>query len=96
MRLRTCSSRAPSRRLAKCLRSSPRGWQPIAGLAGYQVIVVNEVGSETLEVDLRPNVTSFPVPAAFLQPNTLHKAEVLAIGTHGNKTNTEATFSTRP
>lgn len=71
-------------------------WQPIAGLAGYQVIVVNEVSGETLEVDLKANVTSFPVPAAFLQPNTLHKAEVLAIGTNGNKTITEATFSTRP
>jgi len=69
-------------------------WQPIAGLKGFQVIVANEVSGETMIVDLGPTVTSLPVPAVFLKPNTAHKTEVLSVGTNGNKTISELTFVT--
>jgi hypothetical protein len=69
-------------------------WRPISGLARFQLIVANEASGETMTVDLKPWVTSFPVPATFLQPNTLHKAEVLSIAPNGNKTISELTFST--
>jgi len=69
-------------------------WQPIAGLARFQLIVENDESGETLIIDLLPSVTSLPIPAAFLQPNTTHKAEVLAIGKNGNKTLSEITFMT--
>jgi hypothetical protein len=69
-------------------------WQPISGLARFQLIVENDESGATLIVDLLPSVTSLPIPAAFLQPNTPHKAEVLAIGRNGNKTLSEITFMT--
>ena len=69
-------------------------WQPISGLARFQLIVENDESGETLIVDLLPSVTSLPIPAAFLRANTPHKAEVLAIGKNGNKTLTEITFMT--
>ncbi len=69
-------------------------WQPISGLARFQLIVENDETGETLIADLLPTVTSLAIPAAFLVPNTTHKAEVLAIGKNGNKTLSEITFVT--
>ena len=71
-------------------------WRPIPGIASFQLIVVNENSGRTMTVDLKPSVTRFPVPPAFLDPSTGYKAEVLAIATNGNKTITEGTFVTTP
>ena len=71
-------------------------WKPVAGLASFQVIVVDETLGLEMTVDLGPSVTSLQVPATFLRRNAQYKAEVLAVGTNGNKTITEGTFRTRP
>jgi hypothetical protein len=49
-----------------------------------------------MEVTVPSSVTSLHVPPTFLAPNTLYKAEVLAIAPSGNRTITEGTFSTGP
>lgn len=71
-------------------------WQPIAGLAGFQVIVIDETLGLEMTVDLAAAVTSVQVPVSFLRRDTQYKAEVLAIGTNGNKTISEGTFRTKP
>ena len=71
-------------------------WKPIAGLASFQVIVVDETLGLEMTVDLAPAATSLQVPVTFLRRNALYKAEVLSIGTNGNKTITEGTFQTKP
>jgi hypothetical protein len=69
-------------------------WNPVSGIAGFQLIIANEVSGLTMTVDLRSSVTSLKVPPTFLQPNTEYKAEILAIAENGNKTITERTFRT--
>ncbi|MGH7696643.1 MAG: hypothetical protein ACRENH_16770 [Gemmatimonadaceae bacterium] len=71
-------------------------WTAISGLASFQVIVVDEALGREIVADVAPSVTSFQVPATFLRPNALYKAEVLAVSTNGNKTITEGTFQTKP
>jgi len=69
-------------------------WNAIPGLAGFEVIVANEDTGRSMTVELGPDATMLRVPAEFMEPDTDYKAEVLAIHTNGNKTITEATFST--
>lgn len=71
-------------------------WKPIAGLASFQVIVVDETLGLEMTVDLAPAATSVQVPVTFLRRNARYKAEVLSVGTSGNKTITEGTFITKP
>lgn len=71
-------------------------WQSIAGLAGFQVIVVDEDSDRAMEIDLPAEATSVIVPAAFLVPGTEYKVEVLSIAENGNKTISEGTFFTLP
>ncbi len=71
-------------------------WNPIPGIASYQVIVENADLGVTMIVDLKPPVTSLQVPSAFLRPNTAYQAEVLAIASNGNRTITEGRFVTKP
>jgi hypothetical protein len=69
---------------------------PVPGIASFQLIVENDDLHANLTLDLKPSVGSVQVPAAFLQPGTTYKTEVLAIGTNGNRTITEGTFVTKP
>jgi len=71
-------------------------WNPIPGVAGYQVTVSNDELGVVLAVDLLPAVTSLQVPPTFLTPNTQYNAEVLAIAPNRNVTLTEGTFTTLP
>lgn len=70
-------------------------WQPIAGLASFQVIVADETAGREMVVDLAPNVTSLRVPTEFARPGVPYKIEVLAVASNGNKTITEATIQTK-
>ena len=72
------------------------GWDAIAGVDRYQVIVESDDNSLVLEVSVSSSTTSLHVPPTFLVPNTLYKAEVLAIAPSGNRTITEGTFVTGP
>ncbi len=71
-------------------------WNPIPGVAGWEVIVSNEDGGQSMEVELPAWVTQLEVPPSFMDPGTEYKAEVLAILPNGNKTITEGFFSTSP
>jgi len=76
-------------------------WEPVANppgskIVGYQVIVVREKPSlRVFSVDVSPATTSVTVPAAFMEPNTDYKFEVLAIETSGNQTLSESVFKTQ-
>jgi hypothetical protein len=69
-------------------------WSPIPGLAGFQVIVEQDVLGVSLTIDLPASATSLKVPPEFLQPGLEYALEILAIGTSGNRTITETTFVT--
>jgi hypothetical protein len=69
-------------------------WDPIPGLAGYEVIVENEDTEVSMTVQLGPSATSLTVPAEFMEADTEYKAEVLAIAQNGNKTIAEHSFTT--
>jgi hypothetical protein len=71
-------------------------WTSIAGVDRYQVIVESDANNLVLEVTVSSSTTSLRVPPTFLAPNTLYKAEVLAIAPNGNRTLTEGTFVTGP
>jgi hypothetical protein len=76
-------------------------WQPSAqtpsgvDIVGYQVIVVCEDDTRSLQADLGPSARKFRVPKEFLQDGTEYKAEVLAIETSGNQTLTEVSFTVK-
>lgn len=76
-------------------------WEPSAQtppgvhIVGYQVIVVREDGTRSLQADLVPSARKFRVPKEFLQGGTEYKAEVLAIEASGNQTLTEVTFTVK-
>ena len=66
-------------------------------IVGYQVIVEQVEPRRVLSIDLPALTTSVKVPREFfLQRNTLHKFEVLAIEASGNQTITEGAFVTKP
>jgi hypothetical protein len=77
-------------------------WEPvtrtIAGssdivIMGYQVTVEQVEPVRVLSIDLPASVTSVKIPQEFfVQHNTLHKFEVLAIEVGGNQTITERSF----
>ncbi len=71
-------------------------WDPVTNLeiTGYQVVVTKEDPLRVLEATLPGDATEFVVPAAFMEPGTEFKAEVLAIEESGNQTLTEVTFTT--
>ena len=71
-------------------------WDPIPGIARFQVIVENEDLGVSFTIDLAASVTELRVPPTFLQPGTEYKAEVLAIAGTGNRTIAEGTFKTLP
>lgn len=79
-------------------------WEPVTTsingtglqIVGYQVIVEQIEPRRVFSLDLPP-LTSVQIPAEFfLQANTLHKFEVLAIDASGNQTITEGSFVTAP
>ena len=66
-------------------------------IVGYQVIVEQLDPLRIFSIDLPASATSVRVPPGFLvQPDTLHKFEVLAIERGGNQTITEGEFLTFP
>lgn len=81
-------------------------WEPVTEaitgsqkltITGYQVIVEQEEPLRVFSIDLPATATSVMVPPGFLvQPDTLHKFEVLAIEKSGNQTITEGEFVTPP
>ncbi len=71
-------------------------WEEIGGVELYEVIVESDENDFVFDVIVGSETTSMQVPSAFLQPNTLYKAEILAIGSSGNRTITEGTFVTGP
>ncbi len=71
-------------------------WNPIPGIASYQVTVSNDALGVVMAVDLLASVTSLQVPPTFLTPNTKYNAEVLAISPNRNTTITEGIFTTLP
>lgn len=81
-------------------------WEPVTEtitgsndieIVGYQVIVEQEEPLRVLSIDLPALTRRVKVPPEFfLQRNTLHKFEVLAIEASGNQTITEGVFVTAP
>jgi hypothetical protein len=81
-------------------------WEPVTEsitnansleIVGYQVIVEQEEPLRVLSIDLPASATSVKIPREFfVQKNTLHKFEVLAIEAGGNQTITESSFVTAP
>jgi hypothetical protein len=71
-------------------------WQPISGIASFEIIVENEELGAEMIVPLPAGKTSLHVPVEFLARDTEYKVEVLAVGTNGNKTITEREFVTAP
>ena len=81
-------------------------WEPVTetitgsrnlNITGYQVIVEQVEPPRVFSIDLPGSATSVMVPPGFLvQPDTLHKFEVLAIEKSGNQTITEGEFVTLP
>ncbi len=69
-------------------------WIPSGGLAGYEVILVNEDTGASMTVELDGGATSLEVPAEFAAEDTEYKAEILSVAVNGNKTITEITFFT--
>jgi hypothetical protein len=77
--------------------------QPVTIIA-YQLIVepdaephkhmIGKMGALSMHVG--PTVTQMTIPAAFFQPGTAYKWEVLAVEPSGNQTLTEAGFTTAP
>jgi hypothetical protein len=63
-------------------------------LQGYEVIVEREDEERKMSVELGPDATSMRVPAEFMAPGAEYKAEILALGSNGNKTITERSFET--
>jgi hypothetical protein len=76
-------------------------WAPAATPAGididtYQVLVVQEEPFlRVFSADLPATATKLSIPAAFVQPRTEYKVEVLAIEAGGNQTLTELSFRSR-
>jgi hypothetical protein len=69
-------------------------WEPIPGIASFEVIVENEDEGLEMTVPLAAGVTTLHVPPEFLDPDTEYKVEILAIGENGNKTIAEREFVT--
>jgi hypothetical protein len=69
-------------------------WNPISGLAGFEVMVENVRTGRSMSVLLAPSATTLHVPTEFMEPRSSYKAEILAISTNGNKTITEHSFTT--
>jgi len=70
-------------------------WEPIGGLAGYEVIVENEDTGSSMSVELDGAASTLGVPGQFLEEETGYKAEILAVAGNGNKTISEVMFSTK-
>lgn len=75
------------------VRWQPGEPRPGVTIVGYQVVVTKEEDTKVLSADLPPSARQFPVPPAFLQPQTEYKVEVLEIETSGNQTLNEVTFT---
>lgn len=69
-------------------------WDPVPGAVEYEIIVVNEDSGHELTATLDEDATELPIPAAFMEPDSEYKVEVLAIAENGNKTITEHVFGT--
>ncbi|MBV7337260.1 hypothetical protein KFU94_55330 [Chloroflexi bacterium TSY] len=67
--------------------------QPGSEIVGYQVIVENE---GEFNISLPDDATQVTVPPEFLESETEHKFEVLAIEESGSQTITEDEFTTSP
>ncbi len=66
-------------------------------IVGYQVIVEQVEPRRVFSIDLPGSTTSIRIPGEFfVQHDTLHKFEILAIETGGNQTITEGEFVTAP
>jgi hypothetical protein len=76
-------------------------WAPVISPAGididsYQVLVTQEEPVlRVFSADLPATATKLKIPAAFIQPHTAYKVEVLAIEVGGNQTLTERGFRIR-
>lgn len=68
---------------------------PGSRIMGYIVVVEKDEGRlETFTVNLPRGATHVSVPAEFMRPGTVYKAEVLAVERSGNRTITEVEFET--
>ena len=70
-------------------------------ISGYEVIITKEDHDDPhgfsrpiYDVHVPPNVTRLPVPAEFLEPNTVYELEVLALEVSGNQTISVGFFRT--
>lgn len=70
-------------------------WEPVPGAELYEVIVSNEDGDGTMEIELSGEATEVDVPRQMLEPGIEYKVEVLAIAENGNKTISEGFFVTK-
>lgn len=71
-------------------------WSAVPGVRGYIVEIENESTDpeQSLRVNLPPDATNFPVPAALLTPGSDMQVGIGAVGETGNIVFTEVTFST--
>jgi hypothetical protein len=75
-------------------------WNPVpdppgSRIAGYQVVIeIEEPRLRVFSTDVGPQTTQVTVPPEFLDPGTEYKVEVLAIEEGGNRTISEAEFTT--
>jgi hypothetical protein len=73
-------------------------WSAVPGLRKVVVELENESTDpeQVLSVELPPDATSLDVPAAFIRPGSDYQLGVATVGTHGNITVVEITFTTAP
>jgi hypothetical protein len=71
------------------------------GITGYEVIVTKEAADDpngfsrpTYDVHVPPTLRRLPVPAGFLEPDTVYELEVLALEVSGNQTISVGFFKT--
>lgn len=71
-------------------------WSAVPGVREYIVEIENESTDpeQSLRVNLPPDATSFPVPAALLAPGSDMQVGIGTVGDNGNIVFTEVTFST--
>ena len=73
-------------------------WSAVPGLRKVVVELENESSDpeQILSVELPPDATSLDVPAAFMRPGSDYQLGIATVGTDGNITVVEITFTTAP
>lgn len=70
-------------------------WNPVAGAAGYEIIIEQDDTGGNLRITQSGDRTSFVIPDGFLRPGLTYEIEMKSVTTGGNKTSASCEFSTQ-